>query len=46
MSMAASDFGIGNPTQIAVSAPYESREYDDTLLGDVRVPLLYDTTTS
>jgi len=46
MSMAAGDFGIGNPAQIAVSAPYETREYDDAYLGDVHVLSLDGTTTS
>ena len=46
MSMAVGEFGIGNPAQIAVSAPYETREYDDAYLGDVHVVTLDDTTTS
>src|SRR5271169_3879268 len=46
MSMAAGEFGIGNPAQIAISAPYETREYDDAYLGDVHVVSLNDATTS
>jgi hypothetical protein len=37
MSMAAGEFGIGNPSQLAVSAPYETHQYDDAYLGDVHV---------
>jgi len=46
MSMTAGEFGIGNPAQIAISAPYETREYDDAYLGEVHVVSLDDAVSS